>query len=72
MFTQARASLIAHMALTLTSISLGTPGSVRNLLLAAHVLPPEQHWPTSKPSNGKASRTRKRGTGKKLLHRQKR
>jgi len=72
MFTQARASLIAHMALALSSIALGTPGSVKNLLLAARVLPHENDWPQSKPTNGNASRTRKRRPAKKLHHRQKR
>jgi hypothetical protein len=71
MFHGARNQLVAHMALALTQIAIGTPGSVRSLLMTAGILNQEQTRPTPKRSSTSSQSARKRRT-RKLHHRQKR
>lgn len=72
MFQTSRATLVASMAVMLSQIAIGTPGSVRNLMAIAGVTPSESAWPTGKRNGGTITRTTKRRRGKKLHHRQKR
>lgn len=71
MFHGARNQLVAHMAMALTQIAIGTPGSVRNLLMTAGILNQEQTRPIPKRSSTSSQSTRKRRT-RKQHHRQKR
>ncbi len=71
MLFRATNHIVAHMALALSQIAIGTPGSVRNLLMTAGILTNEQQRPTPKRSSSSSYASRKRRT-RKLHHRQKR
>jgi hypothetical protein len=71
MLFRATNPIVAHMALVLSQIAIGTPGSVRNLLMTAGVLANEQARPMPKRSSSSSCACRKRRT-RKLHHRQKR
>lgn len=71
MFQTSRANLVASMAVMLSQIAMGTPGSVRKLMAIAGVTPSEAAWPTGRRKGGTISRTTKRRRSKKLHHRQK-
>lgn len=68
---RATSHIVASMALALSQIAIGTPGSVRSLLMTAGILTNEQQRPTPKRSSSPSCAGRKRRT-RKLHHRQKR
>lgn len=71
MFHGARHQLIVNMAMALSQITIGTPGSVRHLLMTAGILNQEKTLPQPRRSSGRSQASRGR-RARKLHHRQKR